>query len=110
MSEVGAQPEAELILPPGFSMERSVDELKITYGWYTPRYWIYVILTVAAFYFLYPFWREGFIFFISCPLGWAGIGLLYYALTRFVNRTTIRAKATTLTVRHGPIPTFKNKQ
>ena len=42
--------------------------------------------------------------------GAVGIGLSYYVLAGYINRTVIKVNRNMLTIKHGPLPWFGNKQ
>ncbi|MCB8977209.1 MAG: hypothetical protein H6657_31970 [Ardenticatenaceae bacterium] len=43
------------------------------------------------------------------PHFWVGLGMIYYALTGYINKTTVTVDYGQLTVRHGPLPWWGNK-
>jgi hypothetical protein len=43
------------------------------------------------------------------PHFWAGIALIYYVLTGYLNETRVTIESGRLTVRHGPLPYWGNK-
>lgn len=48
--------------------------------------------------------------FLFNPLTWMMFGLAYYALAGYVNRTVVRLNPEQLTVKHGPLPPWQNRQ
>jgi hypothetical protein len=44
------------------------------------------------------------------PHFWVGLAMIYYAITGYVNKTTVTVDYGQLTVRHGPLPWWGNRQ
>ena len=98
--------------PQGFSVEALGNELLISRSWWTPAVLFLVFFCVIWDGFL-VFWYG--IAFTQDDVPWimvlfptlhlaVGLGLTYYVLCCFVNRTRIKVSMGQLTVRHGPLP------
>jgi hypothetical protein len=102
-------------LPERFTVEHPVGGLRISWRWFTP---VAIFLAVFA-----VFWNS----FVCAWMGMAiaggagafalfgtfhalvGLGIAYGAVTMFVNSTKVEASYGSLSVRHGPLPAFGNK-
>lgn len=93
-------------------ISRSTFELNIRYRWFSPIAFALVFFCIAWDGFLVFWYGIGLatgdmpaIFFIFPLLHVAvGVGLTYYTICLFVNRSYIDASQRMLTVRHGPLP------
>ena len=48
--------------------------------------------------------------FICFPHFWIGLIMIYYVLTGYINKTTVMVDHSQVTVRHGPLPWWGNRQ
>lgn len=102
--------DAEVPRPVSLGEHRGLHDLTIRRRWFGPQH---VFIALFAF-----CWDAFLVFWYSMVTGEApwifsvfplihvavGVGLTYYALAGFVNRTTVRADDATLRVSHGPLP------
>lgn len=108
-------PQLESILPQltpkGITPHISDNALTITRRWFSQKY---IFITFFAI-----FWNVFLFFFASnvgvwiylfCPHGWIGLGLIYYVLAGYLNSTEMHITPNYLTVQHGPLPHWGNKQ
>lgn len=103
-------------LPAKIEITRSFDRLQIVRKWLGLQYYLLTPFTIAWDASLL-FW--GLIFLFPGPLFlWlfllvhvaAGIGITYYTLTGYVNKTVIDVDVNFLTIKHGPLPMGSNKK
>ncbi len=47
--------------------------------------------------------------FILFPHFWVGLAMIYYAISGYINKTTVNVDYDQLTVRHGPLPWWGNR-
>ena len=98
--------------PPRFSVDTFGSELEISRSWFSPGVFFLVFFCVIWDGFL-VFWYS--IAFTQDDVPWimilfptlhlaVGVGLTYFVLCCFVNRTRIKVSMGQLTVRHGPLP------
>lgn len=98
--------------PKGYTVENFGSELEISRRWFTPAILFLVFFCVLWDGFL-VFWYG--IAFSQDDVPWimilfptlhlaVGVGLTYFVLCCFVNRTRIKVSMGQLTVRHGPLP------
>jgi hypothetical protein len=92
------------------------DALNITYRWWSVKYIFLFVFCIAWDSFLI-FWysmatKGAPLIMILFPVGHVavGIGLTYYTIAGFVNRTVINVNRQWLSVTHGPIPWYGNKR
>ena len=101
---------------PGLSRMRSFRR-----NWRITRRWFSCVFIFLAFFCV--FWDGFLVFWYSIAFGAGapliaklfpilhlalGIGLTYFTLAGFVNRTTIEVASDELTIQHGPLPWFGN--
>ncbi|MGD8451320.1 MAG: hypothetical protein PVJ57_05825 [Phycisphaerae bacterium] len=106
-----ASDEVPVPQPRGLHVEDWDGNLRITRRWFSPAF-IFLVFFCA-------FWDEFLVFWYSIAFGgdapWimavfpilhvaVGIGLTYFTLCGFVNRTVITVDAGQLAIRHGPLP------
>ena len=104
--------------PAGITVEETPDGLRILRRWFTPALFFLLFFCIA--------WDSFLIFWYSMALGGGGhgppfpfnlimivfpaahvavgVGLTYFTIAGFFNRTTIEADAHELRVSHGPVP------
>lgn len=115
----GGEPEvalnekrAPVPMPSGMTVEEYGGRLRIVRRWLTPVAFFLVFFCIA--------WNAFLVFWYSMAFGDAntpwimkvfpighiavGVGLSYYTLTCFLNRTVIAVEAGELVIRHGPLP------
>jgi len=99
-----------LTLPNGFNLTGSGSTFTVTWRWFGSKY-IFLIF-FCLIWDLITFnlvgaagWAALFI-----PHVWVAVGVTYYTLAGLVNHTEIRVDANQLTVTHGPLPYWGNKQ
>jgi hypothetical protein len=102
--------------PQNVNIELDFDALNITYRWWSAKYFFLLLFCIAWDSFL-VFWygmasHGASWIMIVFPIGHVavGIGLTYYTIAGFVNRTVITVNLQWLTVTHGPLPWFGNKR
>jgi len=102
--------------PQNVLVEKIFDTLNITYRWWSLKFLFLVFFCLA--------WDSFLVFWYSTvpqgapwimivfPIGHVaiGIGLTYYTIAGFINRTVISINQQWLTVTHGPLPWFGNKR
>jgi hypothetical protein len=102
-----------LQLPQGITLQNVEGALQITWRWFSPKYIFFAIFALIWNGFLFTFFTGDGLPILAafiCPHVWVGLGLAYYALSGFINSTVITVTPTLLTVQHGPIPSWGNKQ
>lgn len=110
--ETEAEPlRPEVPQPSGVTVEDRGSELQIVHRWFSPLFLFLAVFCVIWFGFLL-FWY-GMVFTVGAPLLFAlfpllhlgvGVGLAYYTLCGFVNRTTVLVGSGDLSIAHGPLP------
>jgi hypothetical protein len=102
--------------PQSITVELNFDTLNITYRWWSAKYLFLLFFCIA--------WDSFLVFWYSMvsqgapwimivfPIGHVavGIGLTYYTIAGFINRTVIGVGQQWLTVTHGPFPWLGNKR
>ncbi len=97
-------------LPAKLDVVREAGELRMTHRWFSPRFIGMAVFAV--------FWNGFMLFWHGMALAsgaWTmslfgllhtavGIGVGYYTLAGFLNRTTVRAERDHLQIRHAPLP------
>ena len=107
---------AKVPLPPRFSVNETGRGLQIVHRWWRPMFIFLAFFCVMWFGFLAAWYAmamatESPVFFLLFPLIHVaiGIGLGYFTLAGFVNRTVIDVNGQALRIRHGPLPWFGNR-
>ncbi|MBI5624469.1 MAG: hypothetical protein HY924_11885 [Elusimicrobia bacterium] len=103
-------------MPKGVSVERDAVSMTIVRSWFHPVLFFLILFCVAWDSFL-VFWYTaalggrgpsggGRLIMMIFPVGHVavGLGLTYYVLCGFLNKTRIRVSRSELTVRHAPLP------
>lgn len=101
---------SEIKLPAGVSIEHSDEHLVITRRWFHPKQIWGIVLFGVMIFFMFQNgsnWGPNLLFF---PPFWILVAVAYYTLTKLFNATTITVTHNLLTVKHGPLPTWGNKQ
>lgn len=100
----------DLGLPEGMDMVNHGDSLEITRRWFSPTI---IFLTVFAVFWcgFLAFWyamamQGGDLFMLLFPILHlaVGIGLVYYVLAGYLNKTSIRVGWSSITIEHTPLP------
>jgi hypothetical protein len=102
-------------LPARFRIERVGDRTTIFWRWFGPRYFILALFCAAWDSFL-VFW---YLMALKDNAPWimtvfpivhlaVGVGLTYYTLTGFFNRTFVTVDGRRVAVKHGPLPIGRN--
>ncbi|MDX1904007.1 MAG: hypothetical protein SFU27_07600 [Thermonemataceae bacterium] len=104
-----------LPVPKGFEVQENSQGMVIRYAWYKPVAWFFIVFLA--------FWFGFIIFWFSLPTPWffkafalihvaVGVGLAWYTLCLFKNKTEIIISPQTFAYRHTPIPfpTYKDAQ
>jgi len=99
--------------PEGFDIKESGNGIVVISRWYKPMVWFFIFFAVL--------WNGFLVFWMSAPtplffklfalihVG-VGIGLVWYIVCLFVNKTEIAITSQDFAIRHSPIPfpTYKN--
>lgn len=102
--------------PQNVTVETKFDSLNIQYRWWSPKYFFLLVFCIA--------WDSFLIFWYSMvsqgapwimilfPIGHVavGVGLTYYTIAGFINRSSITIDQQWLTVTHGPLPWMGNQR
>jgi hypothetical protein len=111
-----SSPQPRAPKPQSVTVELNFDTLNITYRWWSAKYLFLIFFCIAWDSFL-VFWysmasRGAPWIMIVFPIGHVavGIGLTYYTIAGFINRTVMSVGPQWLTVTHGPLPWFGNKR
>jgi hypothetical protein len=102
--------------PQSVTVESKYDSLNIVYRWWSFKYLFLVVFCIA--------WDSFLVFWYSMvsqgapwimilfPIGHVavGVGLTYYTIAGFMNRTFIKINQQWITVTHGPLPWIGNKR
>jgi hypothetical protein len=102
--------------PQSVTVESKYDSLNIVYRWWSFKYLFLVVFCIA--------WDSFLVFWYSMvsqgapwimilfPIGHVavGVGLTYYTIAGFMNRTFITINQQWITVTHGPLPWIGNKR
>ena len=105
----------EILLPPNLDTKSSTDELTISYRWRALIHFIVAIFALLCngfnMYIIFlhtvlgvPATGENLMALGLCLL--VGLGIAYYVLAGFINRTTIRVTPDHLQISYGPLPYF----
>ncbi len=106
-------------LPQRFRVEEDGVSTRITWRWFNPIIHIFLAFFCVVWDgFLFTWYgltlssEEVPLIALLFPLAHvaAGVGLTYYTLAGFVNRTTVDVSRNHLTIRHGPLPWPGNKE
>jgi hypothetical protein len=103
-------------MPKGFAVNNYGGELTITRRWFGPKF---ILLTVFAL-----FWNGFMVFWFGIAIAgelWpmalfglihagVGLGLIYYVLTGYFNKTAVTVNMMDVVVKHGPLPYPGNKR
>lgn len=113
--QAGPRERPRVPMPPGFVVDDSGPGLTITRRWFSFLFIFLAFFCIA--------WDSFLVFWYSMAFGmdapWimkvfpvahlaVGIGLTYFTLAGFLNRTTIRVDGEELIIRHGPLPWLGN--
>jgi len=120
---LSVQPEAKpalrpkAALPPRFQVEEDGATTRIAWRWFNPLTHLFLLFFCVAWDGFLLFWY-GIAFTVGEEAGPAslimvlfpiahvavGVGLTYYTLAGFINRTRVEVSRNHLTIRHGPLP------
>jgi len=111
---IGREPadrkRAEVPMPKGIAVEQWGNDLTITRRWFSPVFVFLLFFCIAWDGFL-VFWYSmafsgGPWIMIVFPIAHVavGVGLTYYTVAGFLNRSVIKVSGGVLTVRHAPLP------
>lgn len=105
----------EVPIPERFNVTRTANELTVTWRWWRAHF-LFLLFFVIAWDAFLLFWyfgapAGGGLLFKIFPIAHVavGVGLTYYVLTGFVNRTLISVVKGRLRVNHGPLPWRGNR-
>lgn len=111
LADQPALPWPEALLPKGLRLKALEDELTITCSWWQLKYLFWGLFCLVWNGGLLSGFLGGMNYFICLlPHSWLGLGLFYYVLTGFFNRTVVAVTPDQLSINHGPLPWFGNKQ
>jgi hypothetical protein len=115
---VARQPQFDVPQPERVKVENGNGVLTIRLSWFT--YKILFFTLFAIFWNGFMFSMVGGLFFSDAGPGslvvflfphfWIGLALIYYVLTGYINETRVTVDGSRLTVRHGPLPFWGNKE
>ena len=109
-------PKLDVPQPDKVTVKRTGGHLQVQWRWF---HWMFLFLTAFAL-----FWNgiifsmvgaalfgvgEGGFFVLALPHFWVGLALIYYVLTGYLNKTAVTVDYNQLTVRHGPLPWWGNR-
>lgn len=109
--EAAPAARAEVPMPGKFKLERAGSDFVIVWDWKTPAMWFLVLFCI--------FWDGFLLFWYSMAFGTdsplivkifplihvaVGLGLTYFVVCMFVNRTFVGVAGGNLTVTHTPLP------
>lgn len=109
------EPIMDLGLPEGMDMVNNLDSLEITRRWFS---WKIIAMTLFAVVWdgFLVFWysmatQSGSAIMLLFPLVHVavGMGLTYYVLAGYMNKTRIYVDQMQIVIRHGPLPWFGNR-
>jgi hypothetical protein len=109
-ADAEAAVKAEVPMPSGIALEQAGGQLTITRRW---RHWLYIPMALFC-----CFWDGFMILWFGIAIakgvwimalfgtlhGAIGLGLTYFVIAGFFNRTVVTASSSLLAVRHGPLP------
>jgi hypothetical protein len=102
-------PAMSMPLPQGLSVSEQAGMLRLEHRWFRPSLFFYLLFCIVWNTFLVLWYMQAggkvkieAIFTIAHVA--AGVGLTYWTIAGFVNRTIIGASAHYLTIRHQPLP------
>ena len=102
-------PAVSMPLPEGVSMSEQAGMLRLEARWFRPMLFIYLVFCIVWNTFLVLWYMQpgntediGALFPILHVA--AGVGLTYWTIAGFVNRTIVGVSAHYLTIRHQPLP------
>ena len=106
---------AAVPMPGGITIDEWGPDLTITRRWWSPVFLFLVFFCIGWDSFLVFWYTMAFGDAGGGPMGWLmivfpiahvaiGVGLTYFTIAGFVNKTIIRTGGGQLTVRHGPLP------
>ena len=104
-------------MPENVSVQQEADGLRLSYRWFSWKYLFFALFCLV--------WDGFLVFWYRIALAhpspdnialWfpvvhvaIGIGLTYWTLAGFLNRTVVRVSTSEVTIRHGPLPWFAQK-
>jgi hypothetical protein len=106
----------EVPIPERFTVTHTANEFTVTWRWWRAHL-VFLLFFVIAWDAFLLFWyfgapSGGGLIFMIFPIAHVavGIGLTYYVLTGFVNRTLIGVQHGRLRIHHGPLPWRGNRK
>ena len=108
-------------MPEKIQVYKDFQHLRIVRKWFGFKFilltlfvifWCGFLISWYAMAFSFPFRDASILMFFIFPLLHValGIGLAYYALTGYLNRTVIHVDFNSISIRHGPLPFWGEKQ
>lgn len=103
-------------MPSNVSVNDHGTGLTLTYRWYSPRYIFLFLFCIFWDGFLFVWYHQA--FSTNAPLASilfplihvaVGIGITYYTIAGFLNKTIVEVSREGLTIYHTPLPWFGNK-
>jgi hypothetical protein len=103
------------VTPPGYIVDDSGQGLRIIRRWFHPVLYLLLFFCIAwdsflVFWYSMAFRNNAPWIVIVFPIAHlaVGVGLTYYTIAGFFNRTTITIEGDEISVRHGPVPWMGN--
>ncbi len=86
-------------------IERGPSSLTVTQSWSQPVKWFLLLFSIPWNLIVFVFLLTDFPWFILIHAA-AGVGIFYFAILLFVNKTVLRASNRQLSVKNGPLPSL----
>jgi hypothetical protein len=114
---VARREQIDVPQPERVKVENENGVLTIRLSWFTYRILFVTLFAIIWNAFMFGIIGSMFIaegpesfFFLGLPHFWVGLGMIYYVLTGYLNETRVTVDSERLTVRHGPLPFWGNKE
>jgi hypothetical protein len=115
-SRLNTEAQEKVPMPPGITVDDFGPGLTVIRRWFSPVFIFLLVFCIAWDTFLLFWYRMAFeseapLLFKVFPIGHlaVGVGLTYFTLAGFLNRTTLQVESGVVAVRHGPVPWFGNR-